>query len=147
MIQLSEISCGGTHKSWSLENSKGSGSDGLHVINQVTLKHKKLVCLRSHEWIQSLWCRLPKIYILYLENIRTSSGKKEEYWFWHHGWWYLASGHPEAWLVIIYVNMGGQERFIIITQVGMALEWTQKDKILILQQSWYEIERQTCIMG
>ena len=34
-----------------------------------------------------------------------------------------------------------------IKQVGMALRWNQKDKILILQQSWAGIERQTCIMG
>ena len=27
----------------------------------------------------------------------------------------------EAWLVIISCNIGGQKRFVIITQVGMAL--------------------------
>ena len=28
---------------------------------------------------------------------------------------------PEAWLVMVYCNMGGQDRFVIITQGGMAL--------------------------
>ena len=39
---------------------------------------------------------------------------------------------PEAWSLIISLNMGGQERFVIITQVSRSLRWTQKDKILIL---------------
>ena len=37
------------------ENSKGSGSDSLQVRNQVILNYEKLVCLRSHMWIHSMW--------------------------------------------------------------------------------------------
>ena len=54
------------------ENIKGSGSDILHVRNQVTLNDEKLVCLSSHMWIQFVRCRLPQIYILYLGVIITS---------------------------------------------------------------------------
>ena len=37
-----------------LENKKGSGSNSLHIRNQVTLNYEKMVCLRSHMWIHSL---------------------------------------------------------------------------------------------
>ena len=47
-----------------LENNKGSGLDGLNIRNQVTLNDENLVGLKSHIWIQYLWCRLPPIYIL-----------------------------------------------------------------------------------
>ena len=46
-----------------LENNKVSVLNGLHVGNQVTLNYKKLVCLRSHIWIQYLLCMFPHIYI------------------------------------------------------------------------------------
>ena len=67
-------------------NSKKSGLDGLNVRNKVTLNDEKVVCLRSHMWINYMWCRLSHINILYLERIRTSSGKGggREYWFWYH---------------------------------------------------------------
>ena len=52
-----------------IENNKVLGSDGLHVRNKLTLDDENLVCLRSHIWIHSLWCRLYQIYILYLEPI------------------------------------------------------------------------------
>ena len=58
-----------------LENNKGSGSGSLQVRDQVTLIYEKLVCLRSHIWIQSLCCWLPQIYILYLEPISRSRKK------------------------------------------------------------------------
>ena len=60
-----------------LENKKWSRPYILHVRNQVTLNDEKLVCLRSHIWIQSLWCRLPHIYMLYLEPIRISRKKEK----------------------------------------------------------------------
>ena len=59
-------------------NSEGSGSDGPHVRNKVNLNDEKLVCLRSHMWIHYVCCRLPLIYILYLEIIRTPRCKKRE---------------------------------------------------------------------
>ena len=37
----------------------------------------------------------------------------------------------EAWLVIISCNVGGHNRFLIITQVGIVLRWTHKLKSLI----------------
>ena len=43
--------------------------------------------------------------------------------------------------------MVGQEKFLITTQVGMVLRWTHKDKILILQKSWANIDKQKFIMG
>ena len=39
---------------------------------------------------------------------------------------------PGAWLVVIYWEIEGQERFTIITQVGIALMRTHKDRSLIL---------------
>ena len=42
---------------------------------------------------------------------------------------------PEAYLITISWNVGGQKRFVIITQVGMSSKLTPKDKGLILQQS------------
>ena len=78
MIQISNISWRGVLIRVEVRK-KGSGSDGLHVRNQLTLNDKKLICLRSHIWIQSLCFRLPPIYTLYLELIITSrKGKKKK---------------------------------------------------------------------
>ena len=38
----------------------------------------KFVCLSNHMTIQSSWCRLPQIYILYFELINQLEGKKED---------------------------------------------------------------------
>ena len=57
------------------ENSKRSGLDSLHVRNQVSLDDEKLVCLRTHMWIQYVLCRLPHVKFFYLELIIISSRK------------------------------------------------------------------------
>ena len=58
------------------ENRKGSISSGIHVRNHVTLNNDFL-CLRGHTWIHSVRCRLPHIYILCFECLKTTSGKNK----------------------------------------------------------------------
>ena len=78
------------------ENSKGSRSGDFHFRNQNTLNDENFVCLRSHIWIYSMWCRLHHIYIyIYIllihENYQREGGKlkkqeEEEYRCWYHMW-------------------------------------------------------------
>ena len=66
----------GSSSELELENNKSLVSEGLQVLNQGNLNDEKMECLRRHILIQSIWCRLPHIYLLYLETIRVFRGKK-----------------------------------------------------------------------